>query len=261
VNLLPLEPGELFLASGDWRARHVRKVLRLGPGDEVRAGVVGGAVGTATITSRSSDGISLSFRPERDPAPLAAVELLLGHPRPIVLRRLLRDLSSIGPGRIVVVPTALGEQSYYRSNVWDDIRSPLVEGAAQGGSTLIPRVVREATLEEGIAAIGSPAGARFVLHGESTDPGSTRIPLLQRLRALGPSAPGATTPGPERSARVCVAVGSERGWVGGELAALRDAGFVAASLGTRILRTETAALVAVWTAAAWCEGGQQEGSA
>jgi RsmE family RNA methyltransferase len=52
------------------------------------------------------------------------------------------------------------------------------------------------------------------------------------------------------TAPVTLAVGSERGWTEAELAALRQSGFEACSLGARILKTETAALAAVTLALA-----------
>jgi len=43
---------------------------------------------------------------------------------------------------------------------------------------------------------------------------------------------------------IALAVGPEGGWADGELSWFYDEGWVAASLGTTILRTETAAIVA-----------------
>ena len=210
--------------------RHIHKVLRASAGDRLRAGEIGGAIGSAVIVADSSDGIDLEFHRERDPEPLAPVELLLGHPRPIVLKRMLRDLSALGLARIIVVPTELGEKSYYGSNLWNEVRAPLVEGASQGGSTLIPELVRARSLAEGVTAIEAPPPRRLVLHTGIADE-----PVLGRVGEPG-------------DASACVAVGSERGWTPGEIELLREAGFRTASLGTRTLRTETAALIAVWAA-------------
>lgn len=234
LNLLLLEPGERRLDPRDPRVRHVHKVLRASAGDRLRAGEIGGAIGTALIAADSSDGLELDFRPERDPAPLAPVELLLGHPRPIVLKRMLRDLSALGLARIVVVPTELGEKSYYDSNLWSEVRTPLVEGAAQGGSTLIPELVRAGSLADGVAALESPRSGRFVLH-----PDGVAASIFDPV------------PAPHDVA-LCAAVGSERGWTEEEIELMADAGFRPASLGPRILRTENAALIAVWAAIVRC---------
>ena len=249
MNLLLLASGEHEIPTHDQRARHIRKVLRLSVGDTLRAGIVDGPVGVATIRESGPGGIRVDFEPTADPRPLPHVELLLGHPRPIVLRRLLRDLTAIGAGRIVVTVTELGEKSYYESNLWDDPRTPMLEGAAQGGTTLLPELLRAGSLTEAIETLASASPRRLMLHPES-EPGERFAPpatpelieTLQRLAGTpyeeeGPGAPWLT-----------VAIGSERGWTDREVAVLAGAGFSACSLGRRILRTETAAAVSLWAA-------------
>lgn len=255
MNLLLLEPGERFLPRADERARHIRKILRLRIGDRLRAGEIDGSIGSARIVAADASGYSLEYEPMGEPPALAPVTLLLGHPRPIVLRRLLRDLASIGPARIIVTHTELGEKSYYEANLWNDVRTPLVEGAAQGGSTRLPVVERHRSLAAAIATLAPPpAGdalpSRFVLHAESDDtaaapdrdPGDRDggVELLPDAMAGSPPNDG-----------LVVAVGSERGWTPDEVDLFGAAGFERRSLGGRVLRSEIAAIVAVWSAVAW----------
>ncbi|MFW5742012.1 MAG: RsmE family RNA methyltransferase [Spirochaetota bacterium] len=283
MNLLLLEPGESVLDRRDPRARHIRKVLRLSAGDELRAGEVGGPIGVARIVSDAAGRYELDFEPRREPAALPPVCLVLGHPRPIVLRRLLRDLTAIGPAGVVVTHTDLGEKSYYESSLWADVRTPLLDGAAQGGTTLLPDVRRAGSLREAAAAAdsivadaaagGGAAGGgakrsrrkprRLVLHDD--DPRDRKVQdgnsspsaadgdgrpaarfAVTIARALGEVE--ATTP-------VVLAVGSERGWTARELDVLAGRGFVATTLGRRVLRSETAAIVATWAAVSWYDRG------
>lgn len=260
MNLLLLEPGERVLDHRDARARHIRKVLRLRAGDEVRAGEVGGALGVARIVADDGGRYALEFEPREEPAALPPVCLILGHPRPIVLRRLLRDLTAIGPVGVVVTHTDLGEKSYYESNLWADVRTPMLDGASQGGTTLLPGIRRVASLgdaaaaaDEILAGAPSPGAAsasggdrastprRLVLHADR--PGDADAALL---RAVGGDARGRPT---------VLAVGSERGWTGRELDELAALGFAATTLGRRVLRTETAALVATWAAVSCYDRG------
>ena len=238
MNLLILQPGERLLVPDDPRTRHIRRVLRLGPGDRLRAGELGGAIGVACVVSDTALGITLEFEPLAAAAPAAPVELLLGHPRPIVLRRMLRDLAAIGPQRIIVTHTDLGERSYQDANLWDDTRTPMIEGASQGGTTLLPELIRESALETALGRLFSSPGGRLVLH----DTGEHATPLFEALAVLS----GGQAP-------VALAVGSERGWTERELGVLGQAGFRPCSLGSRTLRTETAAAIAVW-AAVWGVG-------
>ena len=235
MNLLLLERDERFLAARDPRALHLRRVLRAGPGDAVRAGEVDGWIGQARLSVVDQDGIRLEFAPEHEPPPLSPVEIVLGHPRPIVLRRLIRDLATIGVSRLLVCPTELGEKSYLDATLWDDVRPLLVEGAAQAGSTLLPRVDRCTRLDDALGRLSSGSQARFVLHAGGGPP---LTGLLDRL----PLRP------------VAIAVGSERGWTPSELNRLTGRGFAMADAGPRILRTETAATVAAWAAVSWYTG-------
>ena len=251
VVLLSSQEQTGTLPTRDGRARHIRRVLKAGPGDRVRAGIVGGPLGSMRLLTVDSGGIGYQFDPEPVPenaargaggellgvpAP-APVDLLLGHPRPIVLRRMLRDLTTLGVRRILVTHTELGERSYYESNIWDSVESHLREGASQAGSTYLPEVVPVRSLSEAIVAAGAQARGRrtpaepvtrVVLHPPYRT-GDAVIPLTEI--ALG--------------AAVTVAIGAERGWTEAEVALLCDAGFQPAHVGTRTLRTETAAVAAI----------------
>lgn len=235
-EVTPDSPGVLLCAK-DPRADHVLRVLRLRPGDTFRAGVVGGAIGPARLVACDDTRITLEFSPERDPDRLAPIELILGHPRPIVLQRLLRDLASIGPARVVVVPTELGERSYTTATMWRRVDDLLIDGASQGATTLLPAVTRARSLSDALRDARGDESARIVLHPCAAGTGPV-TPLADALdeRVRGP---------------LSIAIGSERGWTAGEIDTLRANGFAPASLGERILRTEVAATIAVWSAVAW----------
>ncbi|MBU8913247.1 MAG: RsmE family RNA methyltransferase [Spirochaetales bacterium] len=237
MNILLLEPNEVDLAASDVRVGHVRKVLKLGVGGRLRAGIVNGVPGTAVIESLDERHMRVRFEPDErsalpgrpDAASPVPVDLLLGHPRPIVLRRLLRDLSTIGIRRLIVTPTELGERSYLGATMWRDIRPLLIEGAAQAGVTRLMEVARCDSLAGGIRSAAGADQLRVVLH-----------PTAERNlgAALDDGLAG----------NLLLAVGSERGWTGKELEMLTEAGFEVAGMGGRTLRTETAAVVAGWMA-------------
>ncbi|MGA8011395.1 MAG: RsmE family RNA methyltransferase, partial [Candidatus Acidiferrales bacterium] len=56
---------------------------------------------------------------------------------------------------------------------------------------------------------------------------------------------GASAPEDSAAATVALAIGPEGGWTDGEIASARAAGFLEASLGENILRTETAVLASM----------------
>lgn len=232
MNLILFEEDELDhpLSSADPRSKHIRKVLRLGPGDHVQVGVVEGRRGTAVITRMEADGVSFHFDLSEESDPLLPLTLLVGHPRPIVIRRLLKDLSTLGVRRIVFAGTDLGERSYQETRLWEDegYRSALVEGAAQARSTRLPEVLRFAGIRTSLEALYS---------GSGSGSGVNRL-LLDAGREL-PAFDGLDFP----HAETCLAVGSERGWSERERHLFADAGFTALRAGMRTLRTETACIV------------------
>ncbi|THB67888.1 MAG: 16S rRNA (uracil(1498)-N(3))-methyltransferase, partial [Spirochaetaceae bacterium] len=127
----------------DRRAMHIRKVLRAKPGDSLQIGIIDQGIGTARIAAVSGDGVCLVdvlvSSPPEEPVPLV---LLLGHPRPIVLRRIIKDATSAGLVRIHVTGTDLGEKSYLESALWSDaaqLQELLVLGAEQGGACRLPQ--------------------------------------------------------------------------------------------------------------------------
>jgi RsmE family RNA methyltransferase len=250
MNIVLFDPEELAssppavrLPPADRRARHITGVLGLAPGDRLRAGVVNGPALWATLEAVAADGtlgIELDA-PAADapPAALHPVSLLLGHPRPIVLRRMLRDLSTLGVQRIVVARTELGEKSYLKSNLWagETVRRLLIEGAEQAGATTLPEVETAWTLAAGIdaATAGRENAPRVVYDNAIPEAAAGAAP--ESAAGYGASAAAGRS-------RI-IAVGSERGWTNAERAALAEHGFRTAALGVRILRTETAAISAV----------------
>lgn len=225
------------LPSDDDRAKHLTRVLDVDVGDVVEIGVIGGRRGTGTVTRRDRDGVELSFdfddeHSVDEPYPIT---VLLGHPRPIVLKRILKDLTTLGVERILVAGTDNGEKSYLNSNLWkgDSVRRYLIDGAAQAGVTFIPDVSRESSMS---------AALDFLEETTMPTSGDWNLQLLALdNQAFHPQFSRSEL----QAQRVVVAVGSERGFSDAERIQLRDRGFGLYSMGPRVLRTETAAVCAV----------------
>lgn len=211
----------------DERAEHIRKVLHKKAGDTFTAGIVGGQSGSAQILSVSDDGISFDFTPEGDGKPLTKLEMIIGFPRPIQLKRLLRDIAALGVCRVHLTGTDLGEKSYMQSNLVErgSAYQMLLDGSVQAGSTHVPELCLYKKLDECLEAVG----------GEG---------LLLALDNVNPSARLADAVKKGWSERVVAAIGSERGWTDRERKLLESKGFVRCGMGERIMRTETAATVA-----------------
>ncbi len=222
------------LSLKDERGQHIIKVLHKKPGDTFTAGIIGGESGTACIKSIDDNGISFDFTSEGNGKPLSKLDMIIGFPRPIQLKRLLRDIAALGVGRVYLTGTDLGEKSYMQSTLVERgaVYQMLLDGTVQAGSTHVPEFFLYKTLDECLSEIeksGEP-GCRLAL--DNVNP-SCRLSdaVKDKLESL-------------ENSRVIAAIGSERGWTNREREVLEKTGYVRCGMGERIMRTETAATVA-----------------
>lgn len=238
MNLILFEPRDLgkALPRRDPRTLHLLKVLRKKTGDSFEAGILGGSRGTGRIEKINLDGsILVSLRVDEAPLPRLPLRVAVGFPRPIQLRRLLRDLSNLGIEAVDLLGTELGEKSYRDTKLLHDggAKEALIEGAIQSRDTVIPELAVFACLEDWLRE----------RPWDKMAAGSSRpLPLLVAADNVRPEGAMARL-SPMRGPMV-LAVGAERGWSDRERDALEAAGFSRLSLGSRALRTETACVAA-----------------
>jgi len=230
VNLLLIDPSELRSDATctifDRRAHHLRTVIGVEVGSTVRAGLLGGAVGTAAVIA--DDGSAYTFRlslTEPPPRPLD-VEVLLAVPRPKVITRTIEIIASFAVKRIDLTNAWRVDKSYLRSPRLDPGALALAArfGAEQGATTHLPTI----TLHDRLMAVLDdrfPAGAatsspvtRLVAHPHAP-------PIEEAVKVRAPTV---------------LAIGPEGGWIERELDTFIERGFVPISLGTPILRVEAA---------------------
>ena len=237
MNICLFAPEEIGrpLAANDERAQHIIKVLHKGVGDSFSAGVIGGQAGTATITKIGSQdqdagAIHFDFAPQSNGKPLFPLHMIIGFPRPIQLKRLLRDMAALGVSSVRLCGTELGEKSYLKASLSDpaEVYKMLLDGTVQAASTHVPEPCVYPTLAACLDALDAKA-APLLLALDNVKP-------AQSLGAFLRANPSAGRP-------VFAAIGSERGWSPAERALLEERGFIRLGMGSRIMRTETAATV------------------
>jgi RsmE family RNA methyltransferase len=225
MNLVLVEPDELDGARATVRgrrARHIALVHRAEVGATLRAGVVGGDVGTADVVASSTDQVVLDLQLAGPPPPPLACTLVLALPRPKVLRRVLGAVAAFGIKRVALVGAQRVEKSYWQSPALaeDAVRGELLLGLEQARDTVVPVVTMHRRfrpfVEDELAKLA--AGTLAVVADASAD---TACP-----RADGRP--------------VTLVVGPEGGFIPFELGLLREAGMQAVSLGARTLRVEHA---------------------
>lgn len=223
MNLILFEPGEFdkLLPINDPRATHILEVLRRKPGQTFDAGIIDGPQGKAHYREKTEAGLALVFDPVSLPPDPEPITLLIGLPRPQTARKILREASAIGVGTIHFHLTSRGDPGYAKSTLWSsgEYRRHLVSGTEQGFSTRLPTISHGMTLDEALASLGN-CPTRLALDNYQAETRLFDAPLTGIPTVL--------------------AVGSERGWTELERNGLRQAGFRLASLGSRVLRAETA---------------------
>ena len=205
----------------DYRASHILKILKLGVGGQFLAGESNGVKGLATILSVDKENLLFSFKASESSPTLYPVTLLVAQVRPICMRRILREAVSLGVAKIILSGSDTTEKSYAGSKLYTDgeYQGILLDGAMQSGETGVSDVVFSSSVEEAISM---------------TEGSGTRI-FLDNVIEAKPLASFSTPTTP-----VVLAIGGERGFTDRERSLFLTSGFVPASLGKRILRTETA---------------------
>ncbi len=215
-------------------ARRLARVLRLRPGDEVVLFDGSGqeyVVRLLEVTPARTRGDVTEVRPGR-PEPAVEVGLYQSVVKGERFEWVLEKGTELGvkrfvplvSGRAVVQPRSEGGA---RAERW---RRIVVEAAEQCGRSLVPEVLAPQRLE---AALSSAAGLRILPYeGE----GALGLRSLLRGQVRGGLGEG--------GAAVSLFIGPEGGFEAEEVERAREAGVQVVSLGRRILRSETAGIVA-----------------
>ena len=219
---------------GGERAEHVMNVLHGEVGQILKTGEIGGFIGTGVITGITCPPSSVSS-PEitvacsHDKRSLRPwVDLILAPPRPRVMKRLLPQLATMGVERIFLVGAKKVEKDFWGATLLkpENYRPLLVDGLMQAGTSILPTLETRRNFR------------KFVK--EELD---TLWPEAKRIVAH-PYDGNRTIEQPERSNNraILLAVGPEGGWTDEEVTLLEEHGFARYSLGSRILRTDTATI-------------------
>lgn len=222
MNIILFEEGVRSFGKDDERAVHLERVLHAKTASTFTAGEIGGMRGKGIVTS-TEDGITFDFLPERDDSALFPLTVIIGQVRPICMRRILRELVSLGVCRILLPITELGEKSYQTASLYktDEYKEILLSGAMQSGHTGVSEVRFFSSVSE---ALPFAEGEKLLFDNVIGALNLEDLDLKNRS--------------------VTIAIGPERGWSGRERELFLSADFKPVLLGERILRTETAAVAA-----------------
>lgn len=224
------------LSIKDERGEHIIKILHKKEGDTFSAGVINGMAGIAIIKSIQNGEITFDFKPDSEGKNLYPLKMIIGFPRPIQLKRLLRDIAALGVQEVHLTGTELGEKSYMQSNLVEHgtAYQMLLDGTVQAASTHVPDLFLHKTLKDCLESVIPEKeqcnNAKILkLCMDNINPKGSLFSVLQEQY--------------EKPALIVAAIGSERGWTQKEREMLESAGYLRVGLGPRVMRTETAATV------------------
>jgi RsmE family RNA methyltransferase len=208
--------GRTARITGD-RCEHIRHVLKLGIGDSLKVGLLGGRLGTAVINSISKESALLSIDcTQRAPEPMP-VSIILALPRPKVFRRIFFGLVCAGVKDIHIINSWRVDKSYWDSPYIQRTDEYIFDALQQSKDTISPKVSFHryfmGFIEEGLAGIAAPN--RYIAHPTGETVSGFKKPL-------------------------CLAIGCEGGFIQKELDTFERHGFRQFSMGERILTTEYA---------------------
>jgi 16S rRNA (uracil1498-N3)-methyltransferase len=226
VNLILLDADALargpVITLHDRHATHVRTVLRAVVGDVLSVGVHDGQLGEGRVVELTAARVSLEVTLTRDPPPPLGIELVLGLPRPKMLRRVLQAVASLGCKRLALVGSYRVEKGYWTSPTLapEAIREELWLGLEQGVDTRLPEVTLhrhfKPFLEDALEAL-FPRSNRLLPHPQAT----AGLGVVDAQPAV-------------------LAIGPEGGWTPYEATSLEARGFTPFQAGPRILRVDVA---------------------
>lgn len=201
---------------------HIHQVLGSRVGDTLKVGALGGHLGTATLADLTADAVLLTdITLTQPPPPKLGVTVVLALPRPKVLRRLIMDMTALGVDSIVLINSYRTEKSYWQSPHIAKIDSYVLEGLAQGVDSIPPEVI---------------LAKRFKPFVEDDLPAM----IMNKAIVAHPYADTALSEALADGLPSVLIIGAEGGFIDYEIKLLESVGVMAASLGSRILRTEAA---------------------
>lgn len=220
MNIILIKPeetdGKTARITGD-RCAHIQRVLKLGAGDSIKVGLLGGGLGTAVINDLSAESALLTIDCTQEAPTPIPVSIVLALPRPKVFRRIFFGLVCAGVKDIHIINSWRVDKSYWESPYLERTDEYIFEALQQSKDTIAPNVSFHryfmGFIEEGLAGIAAPN--RYIAHPAGDAVSEFKKPL-------------------------CLAIGCEGGFIQKELDTFDKHGFQQFSIGERILTTEYA---------------------
>lgn len=206
-------------------ARHLAQALRLGPGEKVRVLDGEGRIGIFNVTTVRKQHVTLHFESDTyQPRQHARAIMALAWSKAVRRGFFMEKAVELGVDSIWLW-NADHSQGRMPAEVKESWHGQMVAGAKQCNNPWVPKVETLAGGVEQLVSQAADTDKRILLLEHQTD-----IPLLSAQQA-------------GQDGTSVYVIGPEGGFSARELEMLSRSGFISASLGNRILRCETAAML------------------
>lgn len=204
------------------RMNHIVSVFKASTGQILKAGLLGGPMGSAQITSIKESYIELKVKLDKASPPPLPLTLILALPRPKSLKKTIEVATTLGIKTIYIIESWRVEKSYWSSPELseENLKRHIFKGLEQARDTIPPQVhIRrrfKPFVQDEIPDL-LPGHCALVAHPYNGNncPHSINSPII-------------------------LAVGPEGGFIPYEIELFCSHGFEVVSLGERILRVEQA---------------------
>lgn len=227
MNVILLSPDDLLAnhracIKNPRQLEHIKNIHGAVAGDQLKIGLINGNLGSGLITELSGDAIYLDIDLQQPPPLALPLTLVLGLPRPKMMRRILQTIATLGVKELHLINSYRVEKSYWQTPFLETqaVREQLLLGLEQGCDTQLPNVYLH---------------KRFKPFVEDELPA-----IIANTRALVAHPYTATACPTQIDYALSLAVGPEGGFIPYEIDLLEKCGFEAVHLGERIMRVETA---------------------
>lgn len=227
MNLILITPDDLLTPTharicDARRLEHIRQIHGATVGETYKVGLLNGAMGNGQLLSISDASVELALDLHQAPPAPLPMTLVLGLPRPKMLRRIFQTIATLGVKELHLINSYRVEKSYWQTPFLepDAIREQLLLGLEQGCDTRLPQVHLHKRfkpfVEDDLPAIINGSTA-LVAHPYTDQPCPRDV-----------------------NYQLSLAVGPEGGFINYEIELLEKIGFAPVHVGERIMRVETA---------------------
>ena len=224
MNIVLLDPRQAttqtWSITSKRQLEHLQTHVGVQIGDTLKVGIAEGARYLTQVLEVSETAIRVKPLHEELVPKKLPVTLIVALPRPKVLRRLMMDAVTLGVEKIILIHSYRVDKSYWQTPFLQQIEHYVSLGLEQAGDTIAPKVELykrfKPFVEDVLPTLIHTDQPAFVAH-----------PYVDQVMPHGINQP------------CSIVIGPEGGFIPYEVDLLIKNGCQAASLGNRIIRTET----------------------